>query len=153
MKENLLISHGEDQSLENLCAQSEAGVLLYFYPKDMTSGCTTQAEQFRDAHSWFENRGVSVIGVSRDSLVRHNKFIEKSGLTFPLIADVDEVLCKAFDVIQEKSMYGRKYLGIARSTFLLDKEGNIVSQWRGVSIKTHLGEVQEAIEVWLNAGK
>lgn len=153
MKKNLLLSSGERMSLEGLCQDSELGTILYFYPKDMTSVCTTQAVQFRDALSWFKKRGINVVGVSRDSLVRHNKFIEKHELTFPLVADVEEILCQQFDVIKEKSMYGRKYLGIVRSTFLLDRDAKVIESWRGVSIKSHLKDVQSVIEAWLGGQK
>lgn len=153
MKKSLLLSNGEKVSLEGLCQDSSHGVLLYFYPKDMTSVCTTQALQFRDTLPWFKKRGVNIVGVSRDSLVRHNKFIEKHELTFPLIADVEETLCQHFDVIKEKSMYGRKYLGIVRSTFLLDCNAQVVESWRGVSIKNHLKDVQSYIEAWVSGSK
>src|ERR1700704_194745 len=94
-------------------------LVIYFYPKDMTSGCTRESQDFRDLYSAFRKAGVDIVGVSRDSVKSHDKFTEKEKLPFPLLSDEDERLCKLFDVIHEKSLYGRKYLGVERSTFLL----------------------------------
>jgi thioredoxin-dependent peroxiredoxin len=119
-------------------------LVIYFYPKDMTSGCTRESQDFRDLHGAFRKAGVDVVGVSRDSVKSHDKFVEKEKLPFPLLADEDETLCKQFDVIQEKSLYGRKYLGIERSTFLLDGTGILRREWRKVKVPGHAEEVLEA---------
>lgn len=119
-------------------------LVLYFYPKDMTSGCTRESQDFRDLHAAFRKAGVVVVGVSRDSVRSHDRFTEKEQLPFPLLADEEEALCKLFDVIQEKSLYGRKYLGIERSTFLLDGTGVLRREWRKVKVPGHAEEVLEA---------
>ena len=119
-------------------------LVLYFYPKDMTSGCTRESQDFRDLHAAFRKAGVVVVGVSRDSVRSHDRFTEKEQLPFPLLADEEETLCKLFDVIQEKSLYGRKYLGIERSTFLLDGTGVLRREWRKVKVPGHAEAVLEA---------
>jgi peroxiredoxin Q/BCP len=119
-------------------------LVIYFYPKDMTSGCTRESQDFRDLYSAFRKAGVDVVGVSRDSVKSHDKFTEKEKLPFPLLSDEDERLCKLFDVIHEKSLYGRKYLGIERSTFLLDGTGILRREWRKVKVPGHAEEVLEA---------
>jgi thioredoxin-dependent peroxiredoxin len=119
-------------------------LVIYFYPKDMTSGCTRESQDFRDLYGAFRKAGVEVVGVSRDSVKSHEKFTEKEKLPFPLLSDEDEKLCKLFDVIHEKSLYGRKYLGIERSTFLLDGTGILRREWRKVKVPGHAEEVLEA---------
>ncbi len=119
-------------------------LVIYFYPKDMTSGCTRESQDFRDLHGAFRKAGVDIVGVSRDSVKSHDKFIEKEQLPFPLLADEDEKLCRQFDVIHEKTLYGRKYLGIERSTFLLDGTGVLRREWRKVKVPVHAEEVLEA---------
>jgi peroxiredoxin Q/BCP len=119
--------------------------ILYFYPKDDTSGCTSEACGFRDAFPHFSKLGVTIIGVSKDSLESHEKFSKKYQLTFPLGSDKDSDLCEKFGVWKEKSMYGRKYLGIERSTFLIDGKGTIKSAWRKVSVPGHIDEVKKAL--------
>ena len=119
-------------------------LVIYFYPKDMTSGCTRESQDFRDLYSAFRKAGVDIVGVSRDSVKSHDKFTEKEKLPFPLLSDEDEKLCKLFDVIHEKSLYGRKYLGIERSTFLLDGTGILRREWRKVKVPGHAEEVLEA---------
>jgi len=119
-------------------------LVIYFYPKDMTSGCTRESQDFRDLYSAFRKAGVDVVGVSRDSVKSHDKFTEKEKLPFPLLSDEDERLCKLFDVIHEKSLYGRKYLGVERSTFLLDGTGILRREWRKVKVPGHAEEVLEA---------
>jgi thioredoxin-dependent peroxiredoxin len=119
-------------------------LVIYFYPKDMTSGCTRESQDFRDLHSAFRKAGVDIVGVSRDSVKSHDKFIDKEKLPFPLLSDADEKLCKQFDVIKEKSLYGKKYLGIERSTFLLDPSGILRREWRKVKVPGHVEEVLEA---------
>ena len=119
-------------------------LVIYFYPKDMTSGCTRESQDFRDLYGAFRKAGVDIVGVSRDSVKSHDKFIDKEKLPFPLLCDADEKLCKQFDVIQEKSLYGKKYLGIERSTFLLDGTGILRREWRKVKVTGHAEEVLEA---------
>jgi thioredoxin-dependent peroxiredoxin len=126
--------------------KSAAGrkLVIYFYPKDMTSGCTRESQDFRDLYNAFRKAGADIVGVSRDSVKSHDRFIDKEKLPFPLLSDADEKLCKQFDVIQEKSLYGKKYLGIERSTFLLDPSGVLRREWRKVKVPGHAEEVLEA---------
>jgi peroxiredoxin Q/BCP len=119
-------------------------LVIYFYPKDMTSGCTTESQNFRDLYPAFKKAKVRVVGVSRDSIKSHEKFKEKEKLPFELLSDEDEKVCKLFDVIQEKSLYGRKYMGIERSTFLIDGAGVLRREWRKVKVPGHAEEVLEA---------
>lgn len=128
----------------SLKAAAGRKLVIYFYPKDMTSGCTRESQDFRDLHGAFRKEGVDIVGVSRDGLKSHDKFIEKEKLPFPLLSDEDEKLCKLFDVIHEKSLYGRKYMGIERSTFLLDDSGILRREWRNVKVPGHAEEVLEA---------
>jgi thioredoxin-dependent peroxiredoxin len=118
--------------------------VLYFYPKDDTPGCTTEGRDFAARHGEFRDRGIEVLGVSRDTLGSHEKFKAKHGLPFDLIADPDESLCRLFDVIREKNMYGRKVLGVERSTFLIDSKGVLAKEWRKVKVKGHVENVLEA---------
>ena len=117
--------------------------VIYFYPKDNTSGCTKEGETFRDLYAKFKKLGVTVYGVSRDSIKSHEKFKEKHGFPFELISDEDEKICKAFDVIKMKSLYGRKYLGVDRSTFFINEKGQITREWRNVKVPGHVEEVLE----------
>lgn len=119
-------------------------LVMYFYPKDMTSGCTLESQQFRDLYPAFRRAKVRVVGVSRDSLKSHDKFKEKEKLPFELLSDEDEKVCKLFDVIKEKSLYGRKFMGIERSTFLIDGTGVLRREWRKVKVPRHAEEVLEA---------
>jgi len=121
-------------------------VVLYFYPKDNTPGCTAESLQFRDLHERLRKSGAEVFGISRDSLRSHEGFKTKLGLPFELISDSDENVCTMFDVIVMKSMYGKKVRGIERSTFVIDAEGKIVKEWRGVKVPGHVDEVVEFIE-------
>jgi thioredoxin-dependent peroxiredoxin len=121
-------------------------VVLYFYPKDNTSGCTLEGQDFRDNYAKFKRRDTLVFGISRDSLKSHDNFRNKQGFPFDLLADSDEVVCKLYDVIKEKNMYGRKVLGIERSTFLIDAKGVLVREWRKVSVKGHVAEVLEVVK-------
>ncbi len=127
-----------------LSAAAVGTVVVYFYPKDMTSGCTLESQQFRDLHPAYRRAGATIVGISRDSLASHRKFREKERLPFDLLADEDERACKLFDVIREKSLYGRKYLGIERSTFLIDGRGVLRREWRKVKVPGHAEEVLEA---------
>ncbi|MBV8497378.1 MAG: peroxiredoxin [Gammaproteobacteria bacterium] len=119
-------------------------LVLYFYPRDLTSGCTREAQDFRDLHGGFRKAGVLLAGVSRDPVASHEKFTARESLPFPLLADQEERLCKLFDVIKWKSLYGRKYLGVERSTFLLDGTGRLRQEWRKVKVPGHAEEVLEA---------
>ncbi len=120
-------------------------LVLYFYPKDMTSGCTVESREFGERHDKFRRAGAIVLGVSRDSLKSHDKFREKESLPFHLLSDPEEKLCQLFDVIREKSLYGRKYLGIERSTFLIDSQGVLRHEWRKVKVAGHAQEVLDAV--------
>ncbi len=116
-------------------------VVIYFYPKDSTPGCTREGQDFRDHYSEFQALETEIFGVSRDSLASHERFREKQGFPFDLISDPGEELCRLFDVIHEKNMYGRKILGIVRSTFLIDREGVLRREWRKVRVPGHVEEV------------
>jgi len=120
-------------------------LVLYFYPKDATSGCTTEAQDFRDLHARFRRAGAQVFGISRDSLASHAKFRVAQALPFHLLSDADEKVCKQFDVIREKSLYGRKYLGVERSTFLIDGSGKLRQEWRKVKVAEHAQEVLDSL--------
>jgi len=117
--------------------------VLYFYPKDNTPGCTLEGQQFRDLHAQFQRAGVTVYGVSRDSLRSHERFCDKQSFPFALISDPDETLCTLFDVIREKNMYGKKVRGIERSTYLIDAAGVVREEWRKVKPDGHAAEVLE----------
>jgi peroxiredoxin Q/BCP len=116
-------------------------VVLYFYPKDNTPGCTTEGAAFRDLHGAFRKAGAVVVGVSRDSLRSHETFKAKLGFPFELVSDSDEKLCTQFDVIRQKKMYGREVRGIERSTFVIDREGRLAKEWRGLKVPGHADEV------------
>jgi len=121
-------------------------VVIYFYPKDSTPGCTTEGQDFRDLHAKFRRQKTVILGVSRDSIASHEKFRDKQNFPFDLISDPDEVLCKQFDVIHEKSLYGKKFMGIVRSTFLIDASGKLRQEWRKVKVNGHANEVFEAVK-------
>ncbi|KPN08943.1 peroxiredoxin [Xanthomonas arboricola] len=121
-------------------------VVLYFYPKDSTPGCTTEGLDFNALLPQFTQAGAVVLGVSRDSVKSHDNFCAKQGFTFPLVSDGDEALCRAFDVIKEKNMYGKQVLGIERSTFLLSPEGVVVQAWRKVKVAGHADAVLAALK-------
>ncbi|MDX8403112.1 MAG: peroxiredoxin [Mariprofundaceae bacterium] len=121
-------------------------IILYFYPKDSTPGCTTESCEFRDTLSDFSGADAAIIGVSRDSVKSHERFTEKQSLNFPLISDADEKLCKAFDVIQLKKNYGKEYLGVERSTFIINPEGDVAYAWRKVRVKEHVATVLETLK-------
>ncbi len=121
-------------------------VVIYFYPKDSTPGCTTEGQDFRDLHTKFKRQNAVILGVSRDSLASHEKFKAKQKFPFELLSDPDEVLCKKFDVIKAKTLYGRKFMGIERSTFLIDERGKLREAWRKVKVKGHAAEVLEAVK-------
>jgi len=119
-------------------------VIIYFYPKDSTPGCTTEGQDFRDNYNKFKRAKAIVLGVSRDSIKSHENFKAKQEFPFDLISDSEEVLCKLFDVIKEKNMYGKKVMGIERSTFLLDENGILRQEWRKVKVTGHVEEVLAA---------
>ena len=119
-------------------------LVIYFYPRDMTSGCTREAQDFRDLYGAFGPARAEVVGVSRDGVASHDKFAARETLPFPLLADADERVCRLFDVIKPKSLYGRKYLGIERSTFLLDAGGRLRQEWRKIKVPGHAEAVLEA---------
>jgi len=120
-------------------------LVLYFYPKDATAGCTTEAQEFRDLADRFRRAGAVIVGVSRDSIPSHAKFRDRQSLPFHLLSDADEKLCRLFDVIREKTLYGRKFMGIERSTFLIDGSGVLRREWRKVKVAGHAQEVLEAL--------
>ena len=132
---------GGQQTLAGLKGRK---VVLYFYPKDNTPGCTLEGQNFRDLHDQFGDANAVILGVSRESIRSHNNFRSKQEFPFDLLSDPDETLCNAYGVIKEKSMYGRKYMGIERSTFLIDEEGVLQREWRKVKVKGHVEEVLEA---------
>lgn len=121
-------------------------LILYFYPKDNTSGCTTEGLDFQANYEAFKALNSEVIGVSRDSLKSHSNFCNKQGFTFPLISDPEETLCQAYDVMKLKKMYGREYMGVERSTFLIDENGTVRQEWRKVKVAGHVQEVLEALK-------
>ncbi|MCW0410869.1 peroxiredoxin [Xanthomonas sacchari] len=121
-------------------------LVLYFYPKDSTPGCTTEGVEFNALLPQFEQAGATVLGVSRDSVKSHDNFCAKQGFRFALVSDADEALCRAFDVIKEKNMYGRQVLGIERSTFLLSPTGQLVRSWRKVKVPGHAQAVLDALQ-------
>ena len=120
--------------------------VIYFYPKDNTPGCTQEGEDFRDLYKEFKKLKTEIYGVSRDSLKSHEGFKEKYKYPFELISDTEEKLCNLFDVIKEKNMYGKKYMGIERSTFLINKEGKLSAEWRKVKVNGHAVEVLEEVK-------
>lgn len=120
-------------------------LVLYFYPKDSTPGCTLEGQNFRDMHDEFTAANAVILGVSRESIRSHDNFRARQDFPFHLLSDPEETLCNAYGVIKEKSMYGRKYMGIERSTFLIDEEGVLRREWRKVKVKGHAEEVLEAV--------
>ncbi len=139
---NLIGSDGRDHKLSDYRGKK---VILYFYPKDNTPGCTTEACDFRDNIKTINDLNTVVIGISKDSLNSHSKFIEKLNLPFILSSDEEKIVCELYDVIKEKNMYGKKVLGIERSTFIVDENGILVKEFRKVKVKDHIKEVLDAI--------
>jgi peroxiredoxin Q/BCP len=137
---SLSLPNQDDQqvSLQQLVGQP---VVLFFYPKDSTPGCTLEAQDFTRLKKEFSKLGAILLGVSRDSVASHTRFIQKCSLGIDLLSDTQEELCQAFDVIKEKNMYGKKVLGVERSTFLFDQQGNLVREWRKVKVDGHAQEV------------
>ena len=130
----------------NLSDYSGQHIVIYFYPRDNTPGCTSEGEDFRDNFKIFTKKKTKIFGVSKDSLKSHDGFKDKFSFPFELISDPDEKICKLFDVIKEKSMYGKKYMGIERSTFLIGPDGKLLKEWRKVKVKGHVTEVISSID-------
>lgn len=139
----LQLSGGATATLGDYAGQ---WLVLYFYPKDSTPGCTTEGLDFNALLPQFNRAGASILGVSRDSVRSHDNFCAKQGFAFPLVSDSDETLCRAFDVIKQKNMYGKQVLGIERSTFLLSPDGRIVQAWRKVKVAGHADAVLAALK-------
>ena len=151
-----------DQQVPDFTAQATSGqqvtlsalkghqVVIYFYPKDSTPGCTTEGQNFRDLFTSFEDAGTLIYGVSRDSLKAHENFRSKQAFPFELISDKEETLCQLFDVIKLKKLYGKEYMGIERSTFLIDSVGALRREWRGVKVAGHAAEVLQAAQALRN---
>ena len=121
-------------------------VVIYFYPKDSTPGCTQEGLDFKELHARFRRQKTVILGVSRDSIASHEKFRAKQGFPFDLLSDPEEKLCRKFDVIHEKSLYGKKFMGVVRSTFLIDAAGKLRAEWRKVKVKGHAEEVLAAVK-------
>ena len=143
LKLPLALSGGRTASLADYAGR---WLVLYFYPKDSTPGCTTEGLDFNALLPRFRELGAEVLGVSRDSVKSHDNFCAKQGFDFALVSDRDEALCRAFDVIHEKNMYGRKVLGVVRSTFLLSPDSRIAREWRGVKVPGHAQAVLDALK-------
>lgn len=126
--------------------KDKANIVLYFYPKDSTPGCTTEGQDFRDAYTQFQAAGTEIFGISRDGLKSHENFKAKQSFPFELLSDEDEAICNLFDVIKLKNMYGKQVQGIERSTFLIDKQGILRHEWRKVSVKGHVEAVLAAAQ-------
>ncbi|ACV27040.1 thioredoxin-dependent thiol peroxidase [Kangiella koreensis] len=134
-----------DQTL-SLADFKGKNLVIYFYPKDNTPGCTTEGQDFRDHYKQFQKHNTDILGVSRDSVRTHENFRKKHEFPFDLLSDADEEMCKAFDVIKLKKLYGREYMGIERSTFLIDSQGKLKQEWRKVKVKGHVEEVLETVK-------
>ncbi|MGD8312548.1 MAG: peroxiredoxin [Gammaproteobacteria bacterium] len=134
---------GQDISLSDYRGKN---VVVYFYPKDSTPGCTTEGQDFRDRIATFRRRKTAILGISRDSVKSHENFKARQQFPFELLSDTEEKVCRLFDVIREKNMYGRKVMGVERSTFLIDDKGILRREWRKVKVKGHVEEVLEAIK-------
>ena len=121
-------------------------LVIYFYPKDSTPGCTTEGQDFRDNYKTFKKLNTDILGVSRDSVKSHENFKQKQSFPFELLSDPEEIMCKDFDVMKLKSMYGKEYIGVDRSTFLISSEGKIIKEWRSVKVKDHVNEVLDEVK-------
>lgn len=138
---------GSDNQEHKLSQYRGKKVILYFYPRDNTPGCSTESCNFRDSNDVFINKNAIIIGISRDSLKSHTKFIEKFNLPFILLSDEKEEVCNLFNVIKEKNMYGKKVFGIERSTFIINEEGILVKEYRKVKVKDHVSTVLKDLEL------
>lgn len=134
---------GHDQTLSSLRGKN---IVLYFYPKDCTSGCTVEGQNFRDKFDEFKKLNTVILGISRDTMKLHHKFKSEQAFPFELLSDAEEKACKLFDVLKEKNMYGKKVIGIERSTFLIDKHGTLIHEWRKVKVDGHVDEVLAKIK-------
>ena len=134
-----------DQIISNTSFEGK-NFVIYFYPKDSTPGCTTEGQEFRDNIKLFKKMNTEILGVSRESIKSHEKFKSKENFPFELLSDPDEKVCKAFDVMKLKSMYGREYMGVDRSTFLVDLTGKVKAEWRNVKVKDHVKEVLDKVK-------
>jgi len=143
--ENFTLPATGDQEL-SLGDFSGRNLIIYFYPKDNTSGCIREGQDFRDLYAEFTAAGADILGVSRDSVKSHENFRNKQEFPFHLLSDSEETLCRQFDVIHEKNMYGRKYMGVVRSTFLVDAEGVLLQEWRKVRVAGHAQAVLDALK-------
>jgi thioredoxin-dependent peroxiredoxin len=141
---NIVLEATGDQKV-NLSKLKGTNIIIYFYPKDSTPGCTTEGQDFKAQFNTLKELGTIVFGVSRDSLQSHLNFKNKQAFPFELISDPNEVLCQLFGVIKLKKLYGREYMGIERSTFLFDKKGVLVEQWRKIRVKGHVEQVMDAV--------
>ena len=130
----------------NLSAASGKNLVIYFYPKDDTPGCTTEGQEFRDAYPEFTKLSCDIVGISRDSIKSHENFKTKMDFPFELLSDTDETVCKLFDVMKMKNMYGKQVRGVDRSTFVLDSKGILRKEWRGVKVAGHVQEVLEFVK-------
>ena len=140
---NLPATGDQNLSLSDFKGRS---LIIYFYPKDNTPGCTREGQDFRDLYPRFTEAGADILGVSRDSVKTHDNYRNKHGFPFQLLSDKEELLCRQFDVIKEKKLYGRTYMGIERSTFLLDADGVLRQEWRKVRVPGHVEAVLETLE-------
>lgn len=143
---SLLATSGLDFALSRQAGKAGKALVLYFYPKDSTPGCTTEAQEFRDLHPDFVAAGAEVFGISRDSIKSHENFKAKQHLPFELLSDPDEIACQQFAVIKQKKMYGKEVRGIERSTFVIDQSGKLRREWRGVKVPGHAAEVLEFVK-------
>lgn len=134
-----------DKTIQLSDFRDKRNLVIYFYPKDNTPGCTSEGQDFRDRYDAFEAEDTVILGVSRDGLKAHENFRSKYDFPFDLISDKDEALCRQFNVIKLKKLYGKEYMGIDRSTFLIDKQGVLRQEWRGVKVNGHVDEVLAAV--------
>ncbi len=134
-----------EQTISNQ-TYKDKNVVIYFYPKDSTPGCTIEGQEFRDNYKKFKKCNTEILGVSRESIKSHENFKSKQNFPFELLSDPDEKVCKAFDVMKMKSMYGRQYMGVDRSTFIVNDQGKIIKEWRSVKVKGHVQEVLETVQ-------
>ncbi|MCX7545540.1 peroxiredoxin [Marinicella gelatinilytica] len=147
MQTPVLLTNGATSSLAQMV---ENYVCIFFYPRANTPGCSQESQDFSAAYSAFTELGCEIIGVSADSLKKQQNFKEKFNMPFQLVADTEEVLCRAFDVIKEKNMYGKKFMGIERSTFVLNAQGDVVLSWRKVKVKGHVEDVLQQVKQLIN---
>jgi len=134
-----------DQTISNETYKG-MNFVIYFYPKDSTPGCTTEGQEFRDNYKKFKKLNTEILGVSRESIKSHENFKSKQNFPFELLSDPEEKVCKSFDVMKLKSMYGREYMGVDRSTFIVDAKGKVIKEWRSVKVKGHVEEVLNTVK-------